>query len=98
MIRIICFCISQVKMAVTGPHETLEWAADLAASFGVSGQPTWCQKCVQSIHMDPAISAENETILAVHSTQELLDPDKTVLERHDAYCDNFFRPPASDEP
>ena len=90
--------ISQVKRAAIGPHEILRWAADLTAFFGASEQPTWYQICVQSKHTDPAISAGNELIPAVHSTQELLVPDKTSLDKHDAYFDNSFRPPAFDEP
>ena len=90
--------ISQVKMVATGPHEILKWAADLAAFVGASEQPTWYQIFVQSGYTDPAISAGNEIIPAVHSTQELLVPDKTPLDKHGAYFDNSFRPPAFDEP
>ena len=90
--------ISQVKMAAFDPHETSKWAVDLAAFVGANGQPTWCQICVQSKYTDPAISAGNEIVQAIHSTQELLDPDRTFLDKHDAYCDKSFRPPASDEP
>ena len=84
-------------MVAIGPHEILRWAAVLAAFVGVSEQPTWYQICVQSRHTEPAILAEIEIIPAVHSTQELFDPDKIPLDKPGAYFDNSFRPPAFDE-
>ena len=71
------FSISQGKMAAIDPHEISKWAVDLAVFVGAGGQPTLCRICVQLKHMDPAISAGIEITLAVHSTQELLDLDKT---------------------
>ena len=85
-------------MAVIGPHETSRWAADLAAFVGVSEQPTWNWKSVQLIYKDPAILAGIETNLAVHSTQELLGPDKTLSDKLDVCSDILSPSPASDAP
>ena len=64
-------------MAVIGPHENAKWAAALAASGGTVEQPRSYLRFAQSEHSDPTISAGIERILAVRSTQELLDQDRT---------------------
>ena len=85
-------------MAVIGPHEISRWVADLATFVGASEQPTWNQKSALLKHMVPAIEAGIEIIPAVHSTQELLGPDKTLLDILDIDFDTLFPSPASDAP
>ena len=90
--------ISQVKMAATGPHEILRWAADLASLVGASEQPTWNSKSALLKYMVPSIEAGNVIIPAVRSTQELLGPDKTLLDILVVYFDTLVPSPAFDVP
>ena len=85
-------------MAVTGPHEISRRAADFAAFVGASEQPTQNQKFDQLKYKDPAILAGIKTILAVHSTQELLDLDKTFSDKLYFYSDTLSPSPASVAP